>query len=81
MIVVGFIGFSIGYSYMRPAPDAYDIYNGPEVQDERAHGSEYVESNRDDINSRDDMNLVQPSSEFNIGDDSDKLFMSYDKQS
>lgn len=76
LISVGLLSVVMSYAYMRPA-DPYNMYNGPEVEEERAEGYAYVPPDRQFINSRDGEYMDNRQTEYQPGDDADRLFWSY----
>lgn len=79
LMIIVMLSYVASYAYMRPA-DPY-MYDGPEVKEERAEGSAYVEPNRDHINSEYGKDVDNRQAEFRPDQDADKLFWSYGKQS
>ncbi|AJC49117.1 hypothetical protein IB642_00935 [Allofrancisella guangzhouensis] len=76
LVSVGLLSFVMSYAYMRPA-DPYDMYDGPEVKEERAEGAAYVPPDSQFINSRYGEYIDNRESEFSPGDDANRLFWSY----
>lgn len=78
LIVMGMLSLTMSYAYMRPA-DPYNMYDGPEVEEERAEGSAYVPPDREFINSKYGEYIDSRSSEFRPDQDAERLFWSYNQ--
>jgi hypothetical protein len=75
--LVGFFGISLSYADMRPGYDMYNMYNGPEVKEERAEGATYVPPEREIINSRYGEDIDARQTEFTPDSNNQRLFDSY----
>ena len=77
-ICLSMLSIAMSYAYMRPA-DPYNMYDGPEVSEERADGYAYVPPDRESINSRYGEHIDNRQVEYQPGDDADRLFWSYNQ--
>ncbi|ALB01634.1 hypothetical protein ACH24_02665 [Francisella persica ATCC VR-331] len=76
LVAVGLLSVVTGYAYMHLA-NPYNMYYGPEVEEERAQGAAYVPPDREFINSRYGEYIDNREVEFSPGDDANRLFWSY----
>jgi hypothetical protein len=72
LIMVGILGFAMGNAYL--LHEGENMYNGPEVKEERSEGSAYVPPNRDFINSEYGEKIDPRQTEFRPNQDSEELF-------
>ncbi|QIV96029.1 hypothetical protein EDC55_11018 [Allofrancisella inopinata] len=75
LVLIGLIISMVGYSYVRYAGP--NMYDGPEVKEERAEGAAYVPPDREFINSRYGEYIDNRETEFSPSDDANRLFWSY----
>lgn len=73
LVSAGLLSCVMSYAFMRPA-DPYDMYNGPEVEEERAEGSAYVPPDREFINSQRGEYIDSRNNEFRPDQDAQRLF-------
>ena len=78
LIAVAVLGFAMGNAYVLHEGD--NMNNGPEVKEERAEGSAYVQPDRDFINSADDTDVDSREDEFRPDQDAQSLFWSNDNK-
>ncbi|ACD31155.1 hypothetical protein FTF1137c [Francisella tularensis subsp. tularensis FSC198] len=75
LISIGLMVYALGYSFVNyGGPNMWD---GPEVEEERAQGAAYVPPDREFINSRYGEYIDNREVEFSPGDDANRLFWSY----
>jgi len=78
LAVIGILGFTLGSAYV--LHEGEEMYNGPEVKEERAEGSAYVQPDRDFINSADDTDIDSREDEFRPDQDAQSLFWTNDNK-
>ena len=72
LVVIGMLGFAMSNAYVRYAGE--NMFNGPEVQEERAEGSAYVPPDREFINSQYGDYIDSRETEFRPDQDAQRLF-------
>ena len=75
LMIIGVLGFAMSNAYVRYA--GQNMFNGPEVQEERAEGSAYVPPDREFINSEYGEYIDSRQSQFRPDQDAQRLFWSY----
>ena len=71
-LAVGILSFTLSNAYL--LHEGENMYNGPEVQEERAEGSAYVPPDREFINSADGEYIDSRETEFRPDQDAERLF-------